>query len=169
MWIVTGIWHGAEDVYIGWGVYFAIIMLFSVCTMNYMKKVRTAVHWNDKNIFIRIFQTLRTFIIVLLGEVMFRAHSLKDAFLIYKRIFTTTRINPSSFVAAMTPFGNGNQAAASAIILTLLIGALFIVELIKENNDKAFTGHRYLYAAGMLITMALFGVAGQSNFMYQAF
>ena len=169
VWIVTGIWHGAEDVYIGWGVYFAIIMLFSVCTMNYMKKLRTAIHWNDKNIFIRIFQTLRTFIIVLLGEVMFRAHSLKDAFLIYRRIFTTTRLNPSSFVAAMTPFGNGNQAAASAIILTLLIGALFIVELIKENNNKAFTKHRYLYAAGMLITIALFGVAGQSNFMYQAF
>ncbi|MCR5420351.1 MAG: hypothetical protein K6E98_05050 [Lachnospiraceae bacterium] len=169
VWIITGIWHGAEDVYIGWGIYFAIIMLFSVCTMNYMKKVRKAIHWNESNIFIRIFQTLRTFIIVLLGEVMFRAHSLKDAFLIYRTIFTDTRFDLSSIKAAMTPFGNGNQAAASVIILILLIGVLFIVELIKENNNKAFIKHRYLYAAGMLVIMTLFGVAGQSNFMYQAF
>ena len=169
VWIVTGIWHGAEDVYIGWGVYFAIIMLFSVCTMSYMKKIRTAIHWNDENVFIKIFQTLRTFIIVLFGEVMFRAHSLKDAFAIYKNIFTTTRINASTITASLVPFGNGNQAAASVIILSVLITGLFIVELCKEKNEEAFTKHRYVYAAGMLIVMSLFGVAGQSNFMYQAF
>lgn len=169
VWIVTGIWHGAEDVYIGWGVYFAIIMLFSVCTMSYMKKIRTAIHWNDENVFIKIFQTLRTFLIVLFGEVMFRAHSLKDAFTIYKSIFTTTRINASTVTASLVPFGNGNQAAASVIILSVLIIGLFTVELFKEKNEDAFTKHRYIYAAGMLIVMSLFGVAGQSNFMYQAF
>ncbi|MCR5419861.1 MAG: hypothetical protein K6E98_02505 [Lachnospiraceae bacterium] len=169
VWIITGIWHGAEDVYIGWGVYFAIIMLFSVCTMNYMKKLRTKIHWNDDNIFIRIFQTLRTFIIVLFGEVMFRAHSLSDAFSIYKKIFTTTRISVSEITSSLTAFGNGNQALASVIILTVLILGLFIVELLKEKDENSFMSHRYIYAAGMLIVMTLFGVAGQSNFMYQAF
>ncbi len=169
VWIITGIWHGAEDVYIGWGVYFAIIMLFSVCTMNYMKKVRAAIHWNDDNVFIKIFQTLRTFLIVLFGEVMFRAHSLADAFKIYKSIFTTTRINASQITAALTAFGNGNQAVASVIILAVLITGLFIVELIKENNENAFMKHRYAYGAAMLVVTALFGVTGQSGFMYQAF
>ena len=134
-----------------------------------MKKIKTALKWNDDNVFIKIFQTLRTFIIVLFGEVMFRAHSLSDAFVIYKKIFTTTRINASSLMASLTPFGNGNQAAASVIILSVLLAALFTVELLKEKNENAFTGHRYIYATGMLIVMVLFGVAGQSNFMYQAF
>ena len=169
VWIITGIWHGAEAVYIGWGVYFAIIMLFSVCSMNYMKKVRSFLHWNDKNVFIIIFQTLRTFLIVLFGEVMFRAHTLSDAFYIYKSIFTTTRINSASIAAAMTPFGNGNQAAASVIIMAVLILGLFGVELSKELDADAFTKHRYVYAFLMLVVMALFGVAGQSNFMYQQF
>ena len=134
-----------------------------------MKKIRTAIHWNDENIFIKIFQTLRTFLIVLFGEVMFRAHSLADAFAIYKRIFTNTRINASTITATLTPFGNGNQAAASVIIISVLIICLFVVELIKEKNENAFMKHRYVYATGMLIVMSLFGVAGQSNFMYQAF
>lgn len=169
VWIVTGIWHGAETVYIGWGVYFAIIMLFSVCTMSYMKKVRAFLHWNDKNIFIIIFKTLRTFFIVLMGEVMFRAETMSDAFCIYKKIFTDTRINMDYITRAMTPFGNGNQAIASMIILVALIGGLFIVELIKEIKPNAFMRRRYLYGGVLIIATVLFGVIGQSNFMYQAF
>lgn len=169
VWIVTGIWHGAETVYIGWGVYFAIIMLLSVCTMPMMKKIRLKLHWNDENVFIRIFQTVRTFLIVLFGEVMFRAETFSDALLTYKKIFTDTRINGAYLASALTPFGNGNQAAASVIILCILIGGLFVIELIKEKNNNAFTKHRYAYATVLLITMALFAVAGQSNFMYQAF
>ena len=169
VWIITGIWHGAETVYIGWGVYFAIIMLFSVCSMSYMKKVRKFLHWNDSNIFIIIFKTLRTFFIVLMGEVMFRAETLSDAFTIYKKIFTDTGLSMSYITSAMTPFGNGNQAIASMIILVALIGGLFTVELIKEIKPGAFTKKRYIYAGLMIIATILFGVIGQSNFMYQAF
>lgn len=169
VWIITGIWHGAETVYIGWGVYFAIIMLFSVLSMSYMKKVRKFLHWNDKNIFIIIFKTVRTFLIVLMGEVMFRAESMKDALMIYRKIFTDFRINMSSITAALTPFGNGNQAAASVIILAILIGGLFVTELIKEIKPDAFKRRRYIYAGLMIVVTVLFGVMGQSNFMYQAF
>ena len=169
VWIITGIWHGAEAVYIGWGVYFAIIMLFSVCTMGIMKKVRKAIHWNDKNIFIIIFKTVRTFLIVLMGEVMFRAETIKDAFFVYKSIFTNFRIGSSEIASCLVPFGNGNQAAASVLILAVLIIGLFVTELIKEIKPDAFMKHRYIYAFGMLVFTALFAVAGQSNFMYQAF
>lgn len=169
VWIITGIWHGAEAVYIGWGVYFAIIMLFSVLTMSYMKKVRAFLHWNDKNIFVIIFKTVRTFLIVLMGEVMFRAETMSDALLIYKKIFTDIRFNMSYIIATMTPFGNGNQAIASVLILIGLIGGLFVVELIKEIKPDAFMKKRYIYAGAMIMVIILFGVIGQSNFMYQAF
>lgn len=169
VWIITGIWHGAETVYIGWGVYFAIIMLFSVLSMSYMKKVRKFLHWNDKNIFIIIFKTIRTFFIVLMGEVMFRAESMGDALLVYKKIFTDMRLNLSYITSALTPFGNGNQAVASAIILAILIGGLFVTEHIKEIKPDAFMKKRYLYAGAMIVVTILFGVMGQSNFMYQAF
>ena len=169
VWIVTGIWHGAETVYIGWGVYFAIIMMFSVLTMSHMKKLKEKIHWNADNRFVIIFDTVRTFLIVLLGEVMFRAETMKDAMLIYRRIFTDLRINASSVAAALTPFGNGNQALASVLILIVLIGGLFVVELRKEKDPAAFTKHRYVYACLMMTVTVLFGVLGASKFMYQAF
>ncbi|MCR4922795.1 MAG: hypothetical protein K5931_02170, partial [Lachnospiraceae bacterium] len=169
VWIITGIWHGAEVVYIGWGIYFAIIMLFSVCSAGQIKKFKEKIRWNDENLFIIIFQTLRTFLIVCFGEVMFRAESMSDALYIYKAIFTKTVINAASIASALTPFGNGNQAAASVIIVILLILGLFIVELLQEKDAPVLKKHRYVYACLLLILSALFGVMGQSSFMYQAF
>ncbi|NLG04156.1 MAG: hypothetical protein GX567_10060, partial [Clostridia bacterium] len=169
VWMVTGLWHGAEPVYISWGIYYSIIMLFSICTTYYMKKVRQKVHWNDELPGIKIFQVIRTYLIVLIGEVLFRAETLADAFYIYKTMFTNTQIHYAGITAAMKPFGNGNQAVASIIIIALLIGGLFFVELRKEMNEQAFTKHRSVYAALMLVVLALFSVTGQSNFMYQQF
>lgn len=169
VWIVTGIWHGAEDVYIGWGIYFAIIMLISVCSMNFVKKTKEKIHWNDKNPIIIVLMTLKTYIIVFLGEVMFRAQSMSDAFAIYRGMFTNTRINMAQISEAMSMFGNGNQAFASMIIISVLIVGMLVVEIKKEKDESAFTKNKALYAAVMLVILALFAVPGQSGFMYQAF
>ena len=169
VWMVTGIWHGAETVYIGWGLYYSVIMLFSVCTTAYMKKIRQKLHWNDDLPGIKIFRVIRTYLIVLIGEVLFRAHTLSDAFYIYKTIFTNTQLHLASITAALKPFGNGNQAVASLIIIALLIGGLFFIELRKEMNEQAFTKHRAVYAGLMLVVVVLFSVTGQSSFMYQQF
>ncbi len=169
VWITTGIWHGAEAVYVAWGVYFAVIMLLSVCTAAWVKSFSEKIHWKADRLYARIFQTVRTFVIVCLGEVLFRSETLSDAFHVYKGIFTDTRINAASVIGALTPFGNGNQAAASVIIIALLIGGLFVTELMAEHNEKAFMKHRCVYAGVLMVVTVLFGVAGQSSFMYQAF
>ena len=144
-------------------------MLLSFCTTSYIKKINEAIHWNKDNIFIKIFQVIRTVVIVAFGEIIFRSGSFSDAASFYKNIFTKTRINGAQIASALTPFGNGNQAVASILIIAVLITAQIVVETAKERDEKAFTGHRYVYAALMLITTALFGVTGTSNFMYQAF
>jgi D-alanyl-lipoteichoic acid acyltransferase DltB (MBOAT superfamily) len=169
VWTVTGIWHGAKFSYLGWGVYFAFIMLISFCTQSWVKSLNTRIHWNPDNIFVKIFQVIRTLIIVSIGEIIYRSESFGDTVAIFKGIFTNTRINGAEIAAAMTPFGNGNQAAASIIIITVLVIAQAVIEISKEKDEKAFTGHRYIYAFAMLTAIALFSVAGKSSFMYQAF
>lgn len=169
VWLITGLWHGARASYIAWGAYYAVIMLLSLCTKSMIKKICEYIHWNDNNVLIKVFQVVRTLVIVAAGEIIFRSDSFSDVVTIFGKILTTTRINFSEIVAAMTPFGNGNQAAASVIIIAILFIAQAVIEIAKEKDEKAFTGHRYAYALAMLAVIALFGVAGQSNFMYQAF
>ena len=169
VWITTGVWHGAQASYLGWGIYFAFIMLVSFCTSGYVKKFNERIHWNPDNIFVKIFQVARTLLLLSFGEIIYRSEKFSDTIAIFRNIFTTTRINGAEIAAAMTPFGNGNQAAASVIIIAVLVAAQFVVELAKERDESAFTGHRYVYAFLMVVGIALFGVAGKSNFMYQAF
>ena len=169
VWIVTGIWHGAKSSYLGWGIYFAFVMLISFCTQSYVKKLNARIHWNPDNTFIKIFQVCRTLLILSFGEIIYRSENFSDTAAIFKAIFTNTRINSSEIAAAMTPFGNGNQAAASIMIIIVLVVAQAVIEIRKEKDEKAFTGHRYIYAFAMLTVIALFGVAGKSSFMYQAF
>ena len=169
VWIVTGIWHGAKFSYLGWGIYFAFVMLVSFCTQSYVKRLNAKIHWNPDNIFIKIFQVARTLLILSFGEIIYRSECFADTVAIFKGIFTNTRINGAEIAAAMTPFGNGNQAAASMLIIAVLVTAQAVIEISKEKDEKAFTGHRYAYAFAMLVVIALFGVAGKSSFMYQAF
>ncbi len=169
VWIVTGIWHGARFSYLGWGIYFAFIMLVSFCTSGYVKKLCRKIHWNRDNVFVKIFQVARTLLVLSIGEIIYRSESFSDTVQIFKNILTDTHINGSQIAAALTPFGNGNQAVASVIIIAVLVTAQFVVELAKEKDENAFRGHRYIYATAMLVVIALFGVAGKSNFMYQAF
>ncbi|MBQ7583613.1 MAG: MBOAT family protein [Lachnospiraceae bacterium] len=169
VWIVTGIWHGAKFSYLGWGIYFAFVMLVSFCTQSYVKRLNAKIHWNPDNIFIKIFQVARTLLILSFGEIIYRSECFADTVAIFKGIITNTRINGAEIAAAMTPFGNGNQAAASMLIIAVLVTAQAVIEISKEKDEKAFTGHRYAYAFAMLVVIALFGVAGKSSFMYQAF
>lgn len=169
VWIVTGIWHGAKSSYLGWGIYFAFVMLVSFCTQSYVKKLNAKIHWNPDNIFIKIFQVIRTLVILSFGEMIYRSECLSDTIAIFKGVFTDTRLSVSEIAQAMVPFGNGNQAVASVMILAVLIIAQAVIEIAKERDEKAFTGHRYIYAFAMMTVIVLFQVAGGSNFMYQAF
>ena len=170
VWLTTGIWHGASLTYLGWGLYYALIMMVSTGTAGMMKRLRKKIKWNAKNRFIIIFQTLRTFFIVCLGYIFFRAGSIADAGLIFKRIFTGgLSLSFGALTEALVPFGNGNQAVASILILGALILGLFIYELLEERQDDRLSRHRLVLAAAMIAATGLLGVFGQSNFLYQAF
>ncbi len=169
VWVITGVWHGAEAVYLCWGLYFAVIMVLSFFTKSYVERFCKKIHYNPENPVIKVFQVLRTFILVVLGEVMFRAETIGDALCVYKNIFTSTRISASELAAALVPFGNGNQAAASVLIIFFLIAGLFVTELSQELRPNAATKHPAIFAGAMLMFTILLGMAGQSAFMYQAF
>ena len=88
-------------------------MLVSFCTQSGVKKFNAKIHWNPENIFVKIFQVVRTLVFLSFGEIIYRSERFSDTIAIFKNIFTDTRINGAEIAAAMTPFGNGNQAAAS--------------------------------------------------------
>lgn len=116
--LVSGIWHGANYTFIAWGAYHGFLQ----CAHTARKKwVKFSLPHN------RLFSALNifvTFLLVSLGWIFFRANSLGDALLAFRKIFTEP---------GMLYNGDGKP---TIILALLLIGLLMVFEMIHEYKDS---------------------------------
>jgi len=82
VWLLTGIWHGANWTYLLWGIYHGIFVMVPVIFKDPIKRFQTRYKWYNK-LWAKVLRILRTMIIVCIGDVMFRADSVGQAFRYY--------------------------------------------------------------------------------------
>ena len=70
--LLSGLWHGANWTYVGWGAYHALLFV-PLIWLGTTKKYRDTASWRQ------IPQMLLTFALVVLGWIIFRASSIVDA------------------------------------------------------------------------------------------
>lgn len=85
--LVSGLWHGANWTFIAWGAYHALLFLpYSLLTKARTSGGRLGL----------LSRTLTTFLLVLLGWVFFRAESLSQAFDYLSGMFSPERFGPTT-------------------------------------------------------------------------
>jgi D-alanyl-lipoteichoic acid acyltransferase DltB (MBOAT superfamily) len=82
--IVSGLWHGANWTYIIWGALHGFYLVFALISLNFRNKINNFLHI-DKIPFLSI---LMTFLLVSFAWIFFRANNVHSAFYIAKSIFT---------------------------------------------------------------------------------
>lgn len=87
VWLCTGVWHGASWCYILWGVYYGLLLISSLIFQPTFKKWTMRLRVNTSSPIFGIFQIARTFLLVLLGYVLFRSSSLSRAAEYYSALF----------------------------------------------------------------------------------
>lgn len=70
--LLSGLWHGANWTYVGWGVYHALLFV-PLIGLGLTKKYRDTATWRQ------LPQMLLTFALVVIGWIIFRAPSIADA------------------------------------------------------------------------------------------
>ena len=70
--LLSGLWHGANWTYVGWGAYHALLFV-PLIWLGTTKKYRDTASWRQ------LPQMLLTFSLVVLGWIIFRAPSIADA------------------------------------------------------------------------------------------
>lgn len=169
VWFFTGLWHGGEMHYVVWGLYYAVILIVSMLLTNKFKKM----HKKYPNIFetkwFGFFQIVRTLFIVTLGELIFRANTVRDAVYMIKEIATNFSLSFGSISSAILPFTEDNTAVAYGAVAIISFAGLFITELFEFNGKDTFKKHKYINAAILIVVTLLFGVFGQSGFLYMAY
>jgi len=86
-WTLIGMWHGSSFNFLFHGWYHGFFIILSVWLGDTYKKTKELLHIKENNAW-RLFQIVRTFVIVLIGYVLFRAPGFKAAISIYHRIIT---------------------------------------------------------------------------------
>lgn len=87
-WTLIGMWHGSSLNFLAHGWYHGCFIILSVWLADTYKKAKEALHIKENNAW-KLFQIIRTFTIVLIGYVLFRAPGLRAALSIYHSIITS--------------------------------------------------------------------------------
>lgn len=160
--VVSGLWHGANWTFIIWGAINGFYLVFAIVTKNFRNSLSTLFYLYRFPIVNKIITISITFLLVCFSWIFFRANTTNDAFHIVKSILS---FNGSLFVDK------------TAIILGLFaIIILLVVEFFQEYVTHSFlpfkTKHwitEHLAYSFLVILILLLGVFDGGQFIYFQF
>lgn len=174
--LIVGVWHGASWKYVAFGLWNGGVIMLSILMKPLFDGALKKLHINPNNFFWRLFQMLRTFVIVCIGYVFDVAPSFRQAMWTFKMILTRQSI--SHILAKIFSLGITEKD------LIILVVAAFVVFLISLIQEKSIIGCRVLidrkpvvlevFLIVVLLTIVLmFGIYGPtynaSDFVYAQF
>lgn len=176
VWFCNGLWHGASWSYIFFGMYhFALIFLervFAPCSKWCVEKLRIQTESKP----FRLFQLLRTSVLVIIGELFFRAEGLKAGIAMFTRMVTDFRFTTLNGELLKSMSIDTRDFGIVAVTLVIVL----IVSLLKEKGvsvRKALqekpTAIRWAVVYALLFYILIFGAYGKGyvpvNPMYANF
>ena len=176
--LLVGIWHGAEWKYVLFGLYNGAIMMTSTLLKPFFEKLSALLHINKKSFLFRVFQIIRTLVIVGISNLTDIVGSVRDFFSILKRIFIT-----QSPISGIKQFFSVSQATyLDCALVAVCVLIVFIVSIFHENNegvmlreviDKKKTIVEWVALFVGILVILLFGIYGPgydpADFVYKQF
>ncbi len=164
--LISGLWHGASWTFIAWGFIHGILLI-----IEHLFKLNKVL--NSSNRLLSFLQIVIVFLIVSFAWIFFRAESVSDAFLIYKKIFTNLQFNTSSIKECILLFKGDATSLDSFIICIFFIIILFLYEgktnitkkLSFSENEKS----NYTLLAFVVLSILFFGYFNSRSFIYFQF
>ena len=131
VWFLNGLWHGPYWSYIFYGLYYFCFMVLEILLKkpvdDFLKK-----HQIDNNhTGLRIFRFVKLLIIVIIGELFFRAKTLAVGWTMFSNIFTNFHL--STFKDTL-PFLRLDMIDWSIVIVGIVI--IFLVDFYKEFHGS---------------------------------
>ncbi|MCR4589270.1 MAG: MBOAT family protein [Lachnospiraceae bacterium] len=93
VWLSNGVWHGSKWTYIFYGMYYFVIVFAELILEEPVAKLLERLHLKDTSVPVRVFRFVKLLIIVVIGELFFRADSLSKGFYMFRLIFTDLRFD----------------------------------------------------------------------------
>ncbi len=162
VWLLTGLWHGASWNYVLWGAYYGLIIILSVIFEPLFKKLHEITHIKETSIGWKIFQHIRTIIILAIGRIIFMSPSLSDAWQVFIKMWQVTDFRIDNFLGTAP----GWITSAVAVFFSGIVLVVDIIQECKPNTsfiDKMnklpiwFRWTCYIALIAIVVTFGFYG------------
>jgi D-alanyl-lipoteichoic acid acyltransferase DltB (MBOAT superfamily) len=167
--LVSGLWHGAEWTFILWGLIHAIYRIVGDLTYKKRENLYARMGIDTSKNIIHIFRVAITFVLVCFAWIFFRANNIAELIIILKNLFTTFSVSSFASELGLTLSG-GVIMILSIVIMVLLDRRLTLEKYDTPSGAKLFGGTSfYLLWAIMFAWLMLLASDGSGAFIYFQF
>jgi len=163
VWAVNGFWHGAGYQYLFFGMYYFVIIALSNILEPVFKAILKKLHLGEEKVGWRIFQHIRTLIIVFIGEMFFNATDLASGFAMFGKIFSDFRF-PEFTDGTLLSIGMDIQdfvIVAIALLTVLAVGILHEKDIrIRQRIAGMKLAARWIFYYIGFFAVTIFGAYG---------
>ncbi|MBE6464120.1 MAG: MBOAT family protein [Eggerthellaceae bacterium] len=155
VWFFNGLWHGAGSQYLLFGMYYFVMIFLGGLIEPLASAIAEELHINRDGMPYRVFQNLRTLIVIFAGEMIFRATSAADGLTMLGTAISGFTIESFS---QGTVFMIGVDPYDFAIVVLVLL-AMFVIGVIKERGGdpcESIAQQNDVVKWGVLVFIALF-------------
>jgi alginate O-acetyltransferase complex protein AlgI len=158
--VATGFWHGANWTFLVWGLYHGALMLIERVTGQGALEARGAE---------LVLRRALTFLLVVVGWVLFRAQSLGQALTMIKHMFVPSGLGLSEAVSASLTHQR-SLVLVLALLVVLLPGSFVLGRILEAGRSRPAIATRYAVIAVAAPCAAIVAAAGTfSPFLYYQF
>lgn len=163
VWVFNGLWHGPEYSFLFFGLYHFVFILLETLFSPLSQKIATKV--NTQALWYQVMQRSRTIVIVIIGELFFRAATLNTGLSMFSHMVNNFTFNSDFFELI-------KRLKISVHDIVLVILAVIIVTFISrfKEKDKNIRDSiatlpivwRWMFWYAVIIGIMLFGAYGGS-------
>ena len=172
VWVTTGLWHGAAWHYVMYGVYYGALIILSVLFRPVFDRINRTLHIRTDVTLWKAFRVARTFTLVCIGFILFRADSMAAALSMLRSVFLMT--HPASHNSLL----HGDFSRTDLVFLIVSIGVLLVVSVLQRKHSlrkelaarsTAVRWTVYCAAALAVVFMGVFLSSDPIQFIYFQF
>ncbi|MCR4781303.1 MAG: MBOAT family protein [Lachnospiraceae bacterium] len=163
VWMLNGLWHGPKVPYIMYGVYYFVILLLEVMLEPAGEKFWNSLRFDINGKFVSAFRMVRTWVIILVGEVLFRAETLGQFATMMKNMFRGPW--DGGFFAGRILEVGLDIGDFAVVLLGMFV--VFAVDVRLEKNPEMFenipklpTARRWVIYYALIMSIVIFGAYG---------